>query len=530
MAADTSKPEESCLSNGLSSNVMCVMEFTTNFTWVDWTIVTVYLLGTVAIGIYANRYITDMADYVVAGRSLKSFASIATMLGSEIGLITVMYAAQKGFTGGLAALHIGLIAGVVCFLVGITGFIVVPLREAGVMTIPEFYALRFSPGIRILGGLLLSIAGILNMGMFLKAGGIFVTALTGLNDPAAVNVVMAILISLVVLYTILGGMVSVVITDYIQFVVLSFGLLVSCVYAIRAVSWQGIITAVESVHGAAGFNPLDGDGFGVGYLIWMGFVAGLISCAVWPTAVMRACAAENTQVVKRLYTWSSIGFMTRFIIPQLLGLCALAYFHASNQGAVSVDNHDMTLAALPAFLGQILPVGVIGLIGAGMLAAFMSTHDSYLLCWSSVLVEDVIHPLAGGQWSTRTRLFMARTLILLIGIFLYVWSVWYPMRQDMLDYLAVSGAIYFTGAFAVLVFGIYWKRSSTMGAYLALLCGLLALLGLPPIQQLLGLTQENLGFRLTEARVGLGTTTLAMVLMVAGSLLFPDSTRELQKD
>ena len=70
------------------------MDFLTNFTTFDWVIVAVYLLGTVVIGIYANRFVGDMADYIVAGRSLKSFASIATMLGSEIGFVTVMYTSQ----------------------------------------------------------------------------------------------------------------------------------------------------------------------------------------------------------------------------------------------------------------------------------------------------------------------------------------------------------------------------------------------------------------------------------------------------
>ena len=158
-----------------------------------------------------------------------------------------------------------------------------------------------------------------------------------------------------------------------------------------------------------------------------------------------------------------------------------------------------------------------------MLAAFMSTHDSYLLCWASVLVEDVVNPLAGGELPTKTRLLLARCFIFLIGIFLYVWSVWYPMGQDMLDYLAVSAAIYFIGAFTLLVGGLYWKQASTVGAYLALVTGLLALFGLPPIQQAVGLTEGNLGFKLTEAHVGLGATALAVVFMEAGSLLFPGS-------
>lgn len=505
---------------------------TSNFQFIDWVIVTVYLAGTVAIGLYANRYIRDMADYVVAGRALKSYISIATMLGSEIGLVTVMYTAQKGFSAGFAAFHIGLAGGLVCLFVGLTGFIVVPLRKTGVMTIPEYYGLRFGQGVRILGGLILAFAGVLNMGVFLKAGAIFVTCLTGLDDPNAVNVVMVVLISLVLIYTILGGMVSVVITDYVQFVVLAFGMLAACVFAFSHMEWQTIVDTVETVQGVGGFDPLDSSGFGPTYVLWMIFVFGIGSCAVWPTAVMRVCAAKDIAVVHRLYTWSSIGFMTRFIIPQFLGICALTYFWQS-MGADStfftadgqvVADADTRLQAMPLFLSQVLPTGIIGIIGAGMLAAFMSTHDSYLLCWCSVLVEDVLNPLAGGRLPTRTRLLAARILIFLTGMFLLAWSLWYPMGQDMLDYLAVSGSIYLTGAFALLVCGLYWKRASRCGAYLALAAGSLAIVGLPPVQELLGLNEQRLGFELTEARVAMGTTVLALSLMVLGSLLVPDPT------
>lgn len=505
-------------------------EFISNFSSLDWGIVVIYLLATVAVGIYANRYIKDMSDYVVAGRSLKSYLSVATMLGSEIGLVTVMYTAQKGFNSGLAAFHIGLVAGVTCLFVGVTGFIVVPLRRTGVMTIPEFYGQRFGNGVRVVGGLLLAIAGILNMGVFLKAGALFITSLTGISDPNAVNVVMTLLISLVLLYTILGGMVSVVITDYLQFVVLSFSMLAVCLFAVGQLGWQPIVETVQRVHGRAGFDPLDQGGFGPSYVLWMIFTFGLVSCAVWPTAVMRVCAAQDTQVVRRLYQWSSIGFMTRFIIPQFLGICALAWMWQQGgagsrfftmDGAL-IDNTDETLRAMPLFLSQILPTGLIGLVAAGMLAAFMSTHDSYLLCWAAILVEDVIHPLCGGSLATRTRLLMARLLIFLIGLFLLAWSLWYPMGQDMLDYLAVSGAIYFTGAFAVLLFGLYWRRASRVGAYAALAAGMLALLGLTPVRQGLGLTNEDLGININEAHIGLGVTGMALLMMALGSLLFPD--------
>lgn len=496
----------------------------TNFSGVDWVIVGCYLLGTVTVGLYVNRFISNMADYVVAGRAVRTWLAVASMTGSELGLVTVMFAAQKGFTGGFSAFHIAVVAGVVPLLVGFTGFIVVPLRRLGVMTIPQYYGLRFGQGVRVYGGILLAVAGILNMGMFLKAGAIFVTALTGLNDPMQVNLVMTALIILVLIYTTMGGMVSVIITDYLQFVVLSFGLLLACGLAVSELGWDNLVGAVEEIHGESGFNPTHEDGFGISYMAWMLLTAGLVSSTIWQTAVMRASSAESEEVVRNLYKWSSVGFLIRFLLPQFLGICALAYFMdipearselLTPDGSI-VDSSELTMSAFPHFLGQILPVGIIGIVGAGMLAAFMSTHDSYLLCWASVIVEDVVVPLRGGEMSTRSRLLLARLLIVLIGVFLLIWSLWYPLGQDLLDYMMISGAIYFTGALALLVLGIYWKRASRVGAYLALTAGGLAVFGLYPVQEAVGLE------KIEAAHVGLFATGAALVLMVLGSLLFPD--------
>jgi len=496
----------------------------TNFSGVDWVIVGCYLFGTVAVGLYVNRFISNMADYVVAGRAVRTWLAVASMTGSELGLVTVMFAAQKGFTGGFSAFHIAVVAGVVPLLVGFTGFIVVPLRRLGVMTIPQYYGLRFGQGVRVYGGILLAVAGILNMGMFLKAGAIFVTALTGLNDPMQVNLVMTALIILVLIYTTMGGMVSVIITDYLQFVVLSFGLLLACGLAVSELGWDNLVGAVEEIHGESGFNPAHEDGFGISYMAWMLLTAGLVSSTIWQTAVMRASSAESEEVVRNLYKWSSVGFLIRFLLPQFLGICALAYFMGipearsellTPDGSI-VGSSELTMSAFPHFLGQILPVGIIGIVGAGMLAAFMSTHDSYLLCWASVIVEDVVVPLRGGEMSTRSRLLLARLLIVLIGAFLLIWSLWYPLGQDLLDYMMISGAIYFTGALALLVLGIYWKRASRVGAYLALTAGGLAVFGLYPVQEAVGLE------KIEAAHVGLFATGAALVLMVLGSLLFPD--------
>ncbi len=534
--------------------------FETNFSILDWCIVIGYLITVVGIGVYIRKYIASATDFMVAGRGLKTFLAIATMIGTELGLVTVMYSSQKGFTGGFAAFHIAFAAAIVTLFVGISGFIVVPLRRLKVMTIPEFYEMRFGKDIRILGGIILALSGILNMGMFLKAGSLFVTGVTGMTSEVHLKIVMTVLLCMVLLYTTLGGMVSVAILDYIQFVVLSFSLLFASVMSIRYLGWDNIIDTVTREMGQSGFNPFDKAGFGWTYVLWM-FFMGLVSCAVWQTAVIRACSAKSTGIVRRIYMLSSVGFLIRFLIPYFFGICALVFI-ANNATLkdvfLSADgkaNSDLSLTAMPFYLSQILPAGFIGIISAGMLAAFMSTHDSYLLCWSSVLTQDVVAPWFKKGLSSKARLLLTRIFIVAIGIFILIWSLWYPLSQDLWDYMAISGSVYSIGGFALLAFGLYWKRASRAGAYLALTCGFFALFGLPevqyklgslfhPVQRLLGFTKEIPIEKLTDgmclvkevlpgdeiamiylipsAIIGLIVLALAIVLMIVGSLLLPD--------
>ncbi len=532
----------------------------TNFSAIDWVIVICYPMISLVIGLVVRKYIANMSDFVCAGRSLGTCLGIATLTGTELGLITVMYSAQKGFGGGFAAFHIALASGIVTFVVGATGFLVYRLREMEVMTIPEFYERRFGRRTRILGGLMMAFGGILNMGLFLKVGSMFLVGITGLSGHWALPAVMIFLLSLVLIYTCLGGMISVVIADYVQFVVLSFGLLLTTALAIYNLGWTHIFSSVEELMGPKGFDPtIGGGGFGFEYIVWMGFL-GLVGCGIWPTAVARALSADSPQTVKRQYMFASISYLIRFLVPYFWGICAFVFimtrdpqlqelFFPTGEGVKAVDN----LYAMPVFLGRILPAGVIGIISAGMIAAFMSTHDSYLLCWSSVLTQDVIAPIFGDRLSGKNRILLTRILIVAIGLYVLYWGLLYEGEDDIWDYMAVTGAIYFSGAFALLLGGLYWRRASSTGAFLALLAGTSAVLGLGPVQERIGLLLTWLGalspgiFRVVSdlpgasidpvdsakilleipsARVGLTTIGITLGAMILGSLLFPDARKK----
>jgi SSS family solute:Na+ symporter len=107
----------------------------TNFLTLDWLIVLAFLVSSAIAGVWSKRYIRSLESFLIAGRRVRSYRGAASIIASEMGLVTVMYSAQKGFTGGFAAFHIALAAAVVALFVGLTGFIVIPLRRTGVMTI-----------------------------------------------------------------------------------------------------------------------------------------------------------------------------------------------------------------------------------------------------------------------------------------------------------------------------------------------------------------------------------------------------------
>jgi len=492
----------------------------TNFSPFDWAIIVVFLIVSTALGLWSKRYMKSMTDYAVAGRAVKPFLGTASIIAAEMGLVTVMYSAQKGFSNGFAAFHIALVAAIVSLIVGLTGFIIVPLRRTRVMTIPEFYEQRFGKGVRLTGGAILAFSGILNMGMFLKADSLFVTSVMGIFSDFELKIAMTVMLALVLGYTVMGGMIAVLVTDYMQFVVMAIGLVVTSVFLMGQYGWSDILSTVQTVRGDAGFNPFDQEGFGGAYVLWMVFLS-LIGCCIWQTSVMRASSAEDEKVVRRTFALGSVGFLIRFLVPYFWGICAIVYIYQRPElariflGSGEAVKSDVTLRAMPVALSNLLPAGAIGVLTAGMLAAAMSTYNTYLHCWSTVLTQDVVAPLARREMSSRSRIYSARILMVLIGIFLLVWGLWYPLGEDLWDYMAVTGAIYFTGAFAVLLTGIYWPRASRTGAYAAFVCGFLAVAGLSPVQKVLGVQWRS-------EYVGLFTAALALTSMVGGSLMFPD--------
>jgi SSS family solute:Na+ symporter len=143
---------------------------------------------------------------------------------------------------------------------------------------------------------------------------------------------------------------------------------------------------------------------------------------------------------------------------------------------------------MPQMLGEILPIGIAGLMMAGMFAAFMSTHDSYLLAWSGVIVRDVVSPikaiLAGsgsgraedGTWgglSSEKEIYWVRAIVVILAAFLAIFGALYQLPETAFRFMYVTGSIYFSGCVGTIALGLYWKKANTPGAYCALILGAL---------------------------------------------------------
>ncbi len=449
--------------------------------WIDLTIVVGYVAATILAGVLARRSIRGIADFLVAGRSLGTHMGAASMISTGLGLVTVMYFAEEGFRNGFAPFIIGVIAAITQMVVGRTGFIISRLRHLRVMTVPEFYEIKYSRGVRLLGGCILAIAGTINMGLFPILGSKFVVGFTGLPQES-VNYVMIAMLVVVVLYTLMGGMVSVVLTDFAQYILLSIGFLFGTYFILTApeLGWDRIVDAVERHHGLSGFDPLHNDAFGwtfISYFICISFFV-----ILWQPELTRALSAQNSRVARRVLWVQSGTAVGRAVIPMLWGAAALAYFND--------PGHDGQ-SAMPEMMGALLPVGLAGILLAGMFAAFMSTHDSYLLAWSGVIVRDVISPLRAivkgdlsgreeddtwGGLSSTQQILWTRIVVVLLAAFLGIFGIYYidRMPETAFKFMFITGTLYMAGTVGTVALGLYWKRANTPGAYCALILGALA--------------------------------------------------------
>jgi SSS family solute:Na+ symporter len=207
------------------------------FSLLDGTIAVLSLLATLWIGLRVKRYIGTIEDYLVANRGMGLYVGAASLLSTEVGIITYMYQAQFGFVAGFSAFVTGLITLGVCLLVGRTGFVITRLREMEILTVPEYFETRYGRSVRVLAGVLMAFGGSLNLGIFPIIEARFLAVVTGIPSQY-LGWTMAGLLLVALAYTALGGMVSLIVTNYVQYVFLATGTVIVTLACLRQVGWR----------------------------------------------------------------------------------------------------------------------------------------------------------------------------------------------------------------------------------------------------------------------------------------------------
>ena len=480
----------------------------TNFNWLlDGSIVGLYLLVTMVAGLMVRKYVGKVEHFLVAGREMDVYLGIASLAATEFGIVTCMYTAQNGYEKGFAGATPGILNALAMAGVGLTGFVIKPLRDSGVITIPELLEKRFGQRIRWAAGVVIVLGGLLNMGVFLRTGGQFLVLVAGL-DVRYLEITMTTLLVGVAIYTILGGMLSVLVTDFLQFVVMSLGLILITVLILMNVGWEKLVTTVETHYGAGGFNPFVNPTMGWQYVLF-NLMLNTAAVLTWQTMIARVLAAKDTSTGRKVYTRTSFFFVCRFLIPGIWGIAALATL-----GPVA-----NTLEAMPRYLSTAVPAGLMGILIAAMLAADMSTDSSYMLTWCSVIYNDIMGPFRKKPWSERKGLFWNRTIIALIGIFLLLYGLWYPLKGDLWTYLGVTGTIYLASISVLLIACCYWPRANRWGAGSSILVSAIIPVAYLVMEQLP--STAALAKSIGPYYSGIAAYLLSGTAMVLGSLLKP---------
>lgn len=467
----------------------------------DWIIILGYFGIILGLAWWVIRQKQNTStDYFLAGRHLGWFVVGASIFASNIGSEHLVGLAGSGATDGVAMAHYELHAW--CLLV--LGWVMVPFYlRSKVFTMPEFLERRFSPTSRTVLSVISLIAYILTkiaVGIF--AGGIvFSVLLPDINfmgmDSFWIGSILVIVLTGI--YTILGGLRAVAYTEALQTVILIFGSILVTIFGLKALGGWGELRAIAGSEMFNLWKPLVPAGTEAtwapvretGRLAWyfndnypwigMLFCAPIIGLWYWTTdqyIVQRVLGAPNEREARRgtiAAAFLKLLPVFIFIIP---GIICFALAESGRNMEIQAKLFDASgnlirdnaQQAFPLLVANVLPVGLRGIVVAGLLAALMSSLAGVFNASSTLFTMDFyarLKPKASQQhlvWIGR----MATTVMVLIGLF------WIPVirgGKGLYDYLQGVQAYLAPPIFVVFFLGIFLKRMNSKGCLAALLTG-----------------------------------------------------------
>jgi SSS family solute:Na+ symporter len=416
----------------------------------DLTIIALYFLGLLAVGLYFQRRQTGLDEYFVGGR---------TMTARHIGLSVVATDVGGGFSIGLGGLGfvMGLSASWLLFsgLVGawIAAVVLVPRVKAigeshAHRSFPDFLAHRFGEPTRLVAALVSAIGYAGFTGSQLLAGGKLASAAFDFDLTTAVLVMSVV----IVVYTALGGLQAVVYTDTIQWIILFVGLI-----------GLGIPLGYRAVGGLEGLrSALPPEYFSLTNVSALQFVTWMVTIVpIWfiaMTLYQRIHASRDTATAKRAWFFAGLlEYPAMAFMGAILGMFARVLFPTADP--------EM---GLPLLIRDVLPMGATGLLLAAYFAAIMSTADSCLLASVGNVVDDMVGRHLAPSAAERSLLVLSRLLTLAIGFGSVLFALYVP---KVIDSILLAYSFMVSGLFFPALAALYWQRANGIACFWSIILG-----------------------------------------------------------
>jgi solute:Na+ symporter, SSS family len=425
------------------------------------TFVVLYLLASVAIGLFAARRVKNTADYAVAGRSLALPVVIATTFATWFGSETVLGVSARFVSGGLGSVVEDPFGASMCLIfVGL--FFAYKLYQKNLITLGDYYRQRFGRSIEVVCSVIIVISYLGWVAAQVTALGLVFNLLS--QDAISVPAGMAIGIGVVLVYTLFGGMWSVALTDFVQMIVIGLGLIAIAWFAADLAGGAGKVFDYAATEGKFQFFPTGGA------REWVFFFAAAITMMLGSIpqqdVFQRVMSSDSAETAVRGPVIGGTLYFLFALIPMFVVTAAVLVMGPEAQALLKDDPQKV----LPTLVMTRMPVMLQVAFFGALLSAIMSTASATLLAPSTAFVENILRNIRPGMSDAATLRAMRLSVLVLSAIVL----AYAITMQGTSIYELVSGAyqVPLVGAFVPLVFGLYWSRATTQGALASIVLGL----------------------------------------------------------
>jgi len=425
------------------------------------TLVIVYLLLTIAIGLYAARRVKNTTDFAIAGRHLPLFMIVTTTFATWFGSETVLGIPAKFIEGGLnGVVEDPFGAGTCLILVGL--FFAGKLYRMTLLTISDYYRERYGRGVEVACTLIIMLSYLGWVSAQVTALGLVFNVLSG--GAIGLSTGMVIGVVSILAYTLFGGMWSVAVTDFIQMIILVAGLAIIAMFAGNMAGGADKVVAFAVSKDLFKFWPEPNWHDMV--FFFAAAITMMLGSIPQQDVFQRVMSANSVKAATRGPVIGGLAYILFAFVPMFLVASALLIMPEQTATLLKEDPQKV----LPTLVLEKMPLVMQVLFFGALLSAIKSTASATLLAPSVTFTENIWRQFRPSG-TDRENLMTMRITVLLFSAAVLAYAI---RMQGTPIYELVSGAyqVPLVGAFVPLVFGLYWKRATTQGAIAAILFGI----------------------------------------------------------